>query len=385
MNPTSQVGGAENSLLELVSRVRNDVEFHIVTPGDGPLTAKAEASGAKVWNVHWPRAVFGVGEAEGRPGISRLGCAAPGSLRLVADISQLLREIRCDVLISNGIKCHILGAFVPRGRKVPLIWYLRDGLEHRTVSRKLLSLLAFRCDAAICISNYIAGELRAGTPPSLPIHVLYNIVDQEKFRPGLPLPADLRKEAGEVWFGVVGAVTGLKGQDLFLEAAGKVARLLPSARFLIVGGRFYGTRGDAEYRKALDRLASSPLLGGQVLFLGYRDDVPAIIANLDVLVVSNRRPEGLGRSLLEAMSCAVPVVSVDRWGPGELVRDGENGLSFPVGDTEALADRMLRLARDPEMRAHLGTNGRNWIRRHFVPEEISSGFLDILDGVLKKK
>ncbi len=375
------MGGAEISMLELVGRLKDRYEFHIILPGDGPLKEKAEDLGAHVSIVPWPDAITRTGESGKKLRVARLARAGVDSPGFIFCLSKRLREIDASVWITNGIKCHVLASLVPRSRHVSLVWYLRDGLEGRMLTGKLLSLLSFRCDQAICISNYIAGELRAMMPGSLKAAVLYNIVDPERYKPGLPLPPDLRKESGELWFGVVGAVTSLKGQDLFLEAAEKVASELPSARFLIVGANFYATEDNSAYENKLRSIASRPVLAGKIKFLGFRRDIPAIVSNLDVLVQSNKGPEGLGRSVLEAMASAVPVISVDRWGPGELVSDAVTGLLFPPADTSLLAEKMLMLGRDSRLRKNLGANGRNWVLENLSPEKIVSGFQDIVERV----
>jgi len=264
----------------------------------------------------------------------------------------------------------------------PLIWYLRDGLENRFISRRLLAALAGRPTAAICISNYIAVQTQRYVSANLPLHVIYNIIDLESFRPGLPLPTDLRKGFDEIWFGVVGAVTPLKGQDLFLRAAAAVARELPGARFLIVGTNGYLTQRTSAFEQQLAVQARQLGLEDKVRFLGWRADVPQVIANLDVLVQSNRGPEGLGRSVLEAMACAVPVVAVDRWGPAELLDIGRNGLSFPRQNVEAMAARMLQLGTNREQRQFLGANGRDWICANLVPEILASKVRSVIVGAI---
>src|SRR5262249_9344252 len=92
-------------------------------------------------------------------------------------------------------------------------------------------------------------------------------------------------------------------------------------------------------------------------------------------------PEGLGRVVLEAMACGVPVVTVDRWGPRELVTDGETGLLVPPGDVDALADRMRRLASDPALRVRLGAAARRWVRAHHDPATRAHGFRDALCAI----
>jgi glycosyltransferase involved in cell wall biosynthesis len=216
---------------------------------------------------------------------------------------------------------------------------------------------------AVAISEYVAGEL-AAAPAGTPIRVVYNIVDGERFRPGLAAPTDLGKVPGEVRFGVVGALTPLKGQDLFLRAAARVVRELPHARFVLVGGTPYRTEAGLGFAEALRREASALGLDGRVRFLGQRADAARVIASLDVLVQPNRGPEGLGRAVLEAMACGVAVVAVERWGLGEIVRDGETGLATPHLDVEALAARMRRLGTDAALRVRLGRAGRRWVTTH---------------------
>ena len=382
INPSAHMGGAEISLLELVGRLKNRYEFHILLPDDGPLRERAEGLGAHVSIVPWPEAITRTGERGKKIKIARLARAAIISPRLIFSLSRRLQEINASVWITNGIKCHILASLVPRDRHISLIWYLRDGLEGRKISSRLLSMVSFRCDAAICISRYIAQELRKTVSDSLPHDVLYNIVNLERFQPGLPLPVDLRKEPEEIWFGIVGAITRLKGQDLFLEAAAKVSGIVPGARFLIVGGNLYATEQKSEFEEMLKGMVLGTPLRDKVRFLGYRTDVPSIVANFDVLVQSNRGPEGLGRSVLEAMACSVPVIAVDRWGPKELIQDGITGLLFPPGNTESLAQKMVDLAQHPDRREYLGENARKWVHANLLPDNLAAGFRKIIDRAM---
>jgi glycosyltransferase involved in cell wall biosynthesis len=102
---------------------------------------------------------------------------------------------------------------------------------------------------------------------------------------------------------------------------------------------------------------------------------------LDVVVQPNRGPEGLGRSMLEAMSAGVPVIAVDRWGPAEIVADGDTGLLTPWMDVEALSERMLRLARDHTLRRRLATNAEAWLTARIDPQAIAGEFRAIMNGV----
>ena len=348
------VGGAELSLLELVASLRGSYEFHLIVPGKGPLQRKAESSGAKVWLLPWPEAITGVGETAALPAPLKLFRSAVYLRSFTQRLSELLGEISPAVFITNAVKAHIVGALARKPKGVPLIWYMRDGLEERVLSRKLLAVLARRCDMAVCISDYVASQFRQYVSKSVRAQVVYNIVDLDRFHPGALPPADLCKGPDEIWFGMIGAITPLKGHDIFLDTAELVLRQLPEAVFLIVGSNPYLTQKGFRYEELLRRKVATSSLLGRVKFVGFRDDVPGVISQLDVLVQPNRGPEGLGRSVLEAMACGVPVITVDKWGPAELIEDGRSGLLFPPLDAEKLATHMLTLARSESLRKAMG-------------------------------
>lgn len=375
----SGMGGAEISLLELMAQLRDSYEFHLIVPGEGPFEKSAKLAGAKVWVLPWPEAVAGVGETARRPGALGMLRSAACLRAFVQRLSKLLDEIRPSALVTNAVKAHVIGSLTRKGKNVPLIWYMRDGLEDRMLSRKLLALLSRRCDLAVCISRYVAAQFGKYVSRSVPAKVVYNIVDLSRFRPDALPPADLPKPPEEIWYGVVGAITPLKGQDIFLDAAESVLRELPNARFVIAGNNPYVTEGELgsgqpRYEERLrQRVGNSPLRD-RVKFVGFRDDVPGVLCQLDVLVQPNRGPEGLGRSVLEAMACGVPVIAVNKWGPAELIESGQCGLLFTPLDAEQLAAHMLRLGRDESLRKTMGKQGHEWIQHKLIAEELAGEF-----------
>jgi glycosyltransferase involved in cell wall biosynthesis len=378
----SGLGGAELSLLELVRHLRDAYKFHLIVPSDGPLKERAESAGAKVWVLPWPEAVSGVGETARRPGAAQLLRFVANVPSFVRRLSELLDQIEPSVFLTNSVKAHLAGAFIRKRKNVPLIWYMRDGLEDRALSRKLLALCSRRCDLTICISHYVAAQFRRYVSSSVPSLVLYNIVDLRRFHPGAPPPPDIRKPPDEIWFGIVGAITPLKGQDIFLDAAESVLRQLPNANFAIVGNNPYVTEVASRYEANLRRRVANSSLRDRVKFVGFRNDVPNILSQLDILVQSNRGPEGLGRSVLEAMACGLPVIAVNKWGPAELIQDGRTGLLFPPLDTKQLTAHMVTLGKDLPLRKTMGTHGHDWIQHNLVSKELAGRFDCILANVI---
>ena len=110
--------------------------------------------------------------------------------------------------------------------------------------------------------------------------------------------------------------------------------------------------------------------------------MPGIFSQLDVLVQPNRGPEGLGRSVLEAMACGVPVIAVDKWGPAELIQDGQSGLLFRPLDAVGLAAHMLRLGSSGPLREMMGKRGLEWIQQNLVSKELAMKFDRILASAM---
>src|SRR5438034_265184 len=213
-----------------------------------------------------------------------------------------------------------------------------------------------------------------GFGPPEKIHVLWKGVHVARFDRARAEAARKRAELGlapdELAVGTVGRLAWQKGIDDLLEAVRRVRPRLPRARFFVVGGG-----RDAE---AVAAAAAAPDLGGAVALLGPRDDVPELLAAMDVVVQSSRR-EAMAQTTLEAMAVGRPVVSTTTVGADEAIEDGISGLLVPVGDAAALADRILALARDPARRAALGDAARARIAAHFT----SARMLDRCEAILQ--
>jgi len=115
----------------------------------------------------------------------------------------------------------------------------------------------------------------------------------------------------------------------------------------------------------LDRQIAALPHPARVHRIGYRNDAPAFAAASDVVALTTTIPEGLPRSVLEAMCRGRPCIVTNIGGQAELVVDGETGLTVPVGDPVAIADAIARLQRDPMLRARMGRAARERIARHF--------------------
>jgi glycosyltransferase involved in cell wall biosynthesis/peptidoglycan/xylan/chitin deacetylase (PgdA/CDA1 family) len=196
--------------------------------------------------------------------------------------------------------------------------------------------------------------------------------------PNLDAPAEevefLRRQVGlKAGVPVIANVANfrhVKGMDVLVRAAALVGREAPQARILVAGG--FGTTTSAR-AYASDVLELSRSLGAErwLTFLGQLENVAPLLKLSDMFVLPSRS-EGLSNALLEAMVFGLPCIATAVGGNPEVVVDGHTGFLIPSDDPMALADRILRLIRDGELRRTMGAASRERALQRFTLEAMSS-------------
>jgi glycosyltransferase involved in cell wall biosynthesis len=230
----------------------------------------------------------------------------------------------------------------------------RNWLNYRAVG-----LFASR---AVVVSEACRRHLERAIPAAK-LQVIRNGIDLGEASTE-PSPALRRQLAGSEHaplVALIGQPREEKGTHVLLEAAPEIVARHPDARILIVGYLFQD-----EYQRRLDELVRSHGLERHVIFTGWRNDVPAIVANVDVLAHCRVTPEPAALVLIEAMAAARPVVVSDTGGSGEIVIDGVTGRLYPPGDAKALARAVIELLDDPVRAAAMGRAGRTRVEQHFT-------------------
>jgi L-malate glycosyltransferase len=217
---------------------------------------------------------------------------------------------------------------------------------------------------SVGIKRILVGD---GIPPSR-IEVIHSGIEVERFD---ALPGQLREELGlpaeTLLVGTLAAFVRHKGFDVLLEAVERVGRVFPGAHFVWAG--------EGELEENLRAEAAQRGLRN-LTFLGFRDDVVNLLRSLDVFVLASRE-EGLCTSLLDAMACRLPLVATRVGGIPEAVLHGQNGLLVPPGDPEALAETLLTMLRDPELRRSAGEAGRRRVEEFYHARETARKTLEV--------
>jgi glycosyltransferase involved in cell wall biosynthesis len=328
----AEVGGAQSYVAALLPALAERYEVVLAAHGEGPLRAAATSVGARFIPLRHVRRPI-------RPWRDLAG---------LVELSRLLRRERPQILHASSSKAGVLGRLAAVTARVPVRFFTVHGWAFSAYSGlpSLLYLITDRLMAplttvTICVSeNELAAGLEAGTCSAERTVVIRNAVD---------ISAAPRARHDRATPRLI-AVGRLKAPKDFLTLVRALAAL-PEGSFEAV------IVGDGPDRGAVEDEIRRLGLEGRVRLVGERSDVPSLLADSDLFVLSSRS-EGLPVSVLEAMAAELPVVASGVGGLAELVVDGESGILVPPDDTPALAAALRRLVEDRELRRRLGAAGR---------------------------
>ena len=158
-----------------------------------------------------------------------------------------------------------------------------------------------------------------------------------------------------------------------MSEALRVLEKVANVRFLIVG--------DEELATELKELASDLQIQDKVIFLGWRDDMPIIYADLDLVALTSLN-EGTPVSLIEAMASAKAVVATAVGGVPDIVLNGQTGILVPSEDEEKLSETMIDLLEDAEKRRDFGKRGREFVKGKFTKERLFADMARLYGNLL---
>lgn len=357
ISQSTAVWGAEQTFLRAAPMLTDrGFEVGLCAPDTGPLRARWEELGGTFEPVDLP-SHGGIRSGGGRPGPLALAVESATVLRSARRVASRLRS--WDVGHNHSLHGHVEVALAGRLARRPVVLHLHD-LVAPGLGRRLLDSAVRVADHSLAITEAV----KACVDPRLHdrVTVLRHGVDIAQFAPG-PVDQAVRAELGGIdgvpLVGIVGRIDPRKGVDVFVEAAAKVAERR-ELRAVVVGAPMLGSESFVDALQA--RAAES--LGHRVRFVGRRDDVPAVMRSVDVLVNASVA-EPFGLTLLEAMACGAPVVATRSGGAPELVTDAETGLMVPPGDPASMASAMERLIEDPDLARALAGRARELVvERH---------------------
>ena len=393
LSVSDQLGGSEIALLSIVRglrEARSDWPLDVILPGSGPLHAHASAAGARCTVLPLPSALAQIGETAAARGrwnpratmtfgarLCAVAAAWPAYERRLRDV---LRDIRPDVLHTNGLKAHVAGVRAAGSRRA-VVWHLHDYLGSRRVTTALLRRHLGGCSAMIANSASVARDAERALGATVPLRVVHNAVDLETFAPagavanldGLstlpPAPT------GTIRVGLVATFSKWKGHEVFLHALASLPREV-TVRGYIIGAPLYDTVGSQYSREELEALARQ--LGVTVGFPGFIEPAPAFRA-LDIVVHASTDPEPFGLAIAEAMACGRAVITTASGGSAELITPDTDAIVHRPGDVAGLCAAIASLAGNPALRAQLGARARASALTRFDPRRLVAEILAVYE------
>ncbi|MBW1908176.1 MAG: glycosyltransferase family 4 protein [Deltaproteobacteria bacterium] len=282
------------------------------------------------------------------------------SLNALNNIMKLTRKYNIDLIHTDGPRNTFYAGLAAKIRKLPVVWHIRASSPD-----KYDRLLVHLCSKLILVANSLSSRFnwmsRSGK-----LVTIYNGIDLSEFRKGKE-SSRIREEYGipnqSLLIGSIGRLEYLKGQKYLIEACGMLKDKLMDFRLLLAGEVV-----DSAYFMECKDMARSLGIEDCVIFPGYLSNVSEILNEIDIFVLASLA-EAFPRSLIEAMGAGKPVVITDVGGCPEAVEDGISGFTVKAKNSTALADRIIRLARKPEMRKEIGEAARTRAEAMFSIEQ----------------
>ena len=300
--------------------------------------------------------------------------------RSVRDLLQFARGHQVELLHLDGPTSFSFGRLGARLTRLPTIAHFHSMLQLppvRTLLNRQPMLSTSRSIAVSAAVRQWAIATLAIAPER--IEVLYNGHDIDRYAsPSVDARSRIRREfalANDLpLIGVVGRLDiAQKGQDVMIRALPALRERCPGVALLLVG--------DGPDRARSEALANQLGLGDAVRFGGHRNDIPDVLAAIDVVAIPSACDEGLPLVAIEAGAAARPIVAFDGGGLPEVVVHEDTGLIVRKGDTAGLAAAIARIIADPDLAKRMGSNGRRNARRFTLSRHIEQ-LMAFYEGVL---
>lgn len=308
-----------------------------------------------------------------------------GSLRqlvpLITKVARLSRDY--DLIYANTQKALVVGALASLLSKRPLVYHLHDilSLEHFSPINCRLAIALANRFAALVIANSQASQtafVAAGGKRDI-TQIVYNGFSPQLYQHLKSNSLQVRQHLGIEKQFVVGHFSRLspwKGQHILIEA---LASCPSEITAMFVGDALFG---EQDYVEKLHQQVARLGLEQRVRFLGFRSDVPQLMAACDLVVHTSTAPEPFGRVIVEAMLCGTPVVAANAGGVVELIDCGKTGWLVAPSHPQQLAEAIATCRNQPENAAKIAEQARIQASQRFDESVINQQIVKLIDQLV---
>ncbi len=318
--PELNVGGVETGTLDLSKRLVQMGHTAVVVSAGGTLVKDLEAAGAKHYKLPVNKKSFIL------------------MFKQVKKLAEIIEKENIDIVHARSRVPAWIAYFTARRTRRVFITTC-----HGYYSKHPFSFVMGWAKRVIVLSNVIARHMidDFGVPFDR-IRLVPRSVDLDKFT--YLNPKQKRKQEFNV--GIIGRITPLKGHLYFIKAMARVARVVPELKIWIVGD---APASKDAYKEQIQVLVKRLGLSASTQFLGTQRDIPAILSQLDCLVLATTTQEAFGRVVIEAQASGVPVVATKVGGVIDVIDDNKTGLLVSPADPVSMADAVIKLYKDTQL------------------------------------
>jgi glycosyltransferase involved in cell wall biosynthesis len=374
---TAVLSGGELALSNLIAALdRRRWDPHVILGSDGPLVARLRKAGVPVEILPLPAILSGVRQ-------DRLGRAAIlhplralAALHYVRRLARHLHDRDIGLVHANSLKACILASLAARLAGRPSIWHI-----HSLVTRPMVGaggVLLLRAMGRWLPQHVICNSAATAACFKLPasrLSVIPSGIDATHF------PPNGQRGKENLRIGMIGRFAPWKGQHVFIDAVQQLGGRHPDAEFVLAGSPLFGE--EAYLRQVQDRADRCPNRD-RIRFLGFVEDIPGLLQDIDIVVHASIRPEPLGQVIIEAMMAGKPVVASAAGGPLELVEDGVTGRLVAPGDAGGLASALDGLMRDRAAAVSMGERARQRALQRYDLRQTSHTLERVYEKVLSQ-
>ena len=286
-------------------------------------------------------------------------------IRLLS-LVKLLRELNADLVHTDMFTANLYGRIAAIIARVPCIIAHEQSVYELGLTRNKYQILIDKILASlshgIICNSYIASKslINKYSFNAKKIFTIHNGIDASLFN---RLNTIDRDKPEKKIVGTVGRLYPVKNYKLFLDMAKDILNRCSTENigFLIIG--------DGPLKDDLKEYSKKVGIRDNVEFLGVRNDIPELLQNMDIFVMTSFR-EGISNAIMEAMVSGLPVVATDVGGNSELVIEGETGFLCPLDDTKLLADKVFSLINNETESKRMGENGKKRMLNEFAVENM---------------
>jgi glycosyltransferase involved in cell wall biosynthesis len=360
LQSSSELYGSGKILLQVLGIYRSQGFVPVVIlPGEGDLAESMRAEGfiVKIKNLGILRRKY----VNPKGLINRL----KRNIQAYIFLNQLHRQYQFQLVYSNTLAV-IIGSIWAKNHRIPHCWHIHEILLGPTILIQfLVKLLDASTPIPIAVSESVALHWRRFLKKSKP-EVIHNGIPYDQFlstdsdaKSKLNLPQD------RLVITMVGRINPGKGQVFFLEVARELVLDQLPVHFVLVGDPYPGYESILE---EIEKKINDFGLSEHVTNLGFRLDIPEILAASDLFVLPSTLPDSFPTVILEAMASGLPVIASVSGGASEMVVAGETGFLFPISDGSSAVSALRTLIENQELRKKMGQAARSRVINQYSLE-----------------